>query len=228
MQALRTPYLSMHHKCSCRTSHLRCKMWAGWIMSSINISRIDWRQLPEKKETMVYGEELSLLGPSYELTGVSPDRWDWAIGLAMKIVAKETEQHIVGAHHKIVFCTQPGDVAGFARWTYKKTDTRTWKMLWIRDMPMYCWHIILCCNSCSDGSPAPQYTLWVAFATWRSFRFLAAHDYSQYTWSKQVSSFRFVKCLNWMWLRRKPFHSQWNKDLYYSHTLRISIIVLRF
>ena len=38
--------------------------------------------------------------------------------------------------------------------------------------------------------------LWFHFATWRNFRFLAAHD-SHDTWSKQVPGFTILPCIRW-------------------------------
>ena len=102
--------------------------------------------------------------------------------LAMKMAAKETEKQIVSAHRTDVFCTQPRDVAGLASCTHEEADTRM--LLHVEDDVKQGYTKVSVRTVDTDvvvlAVTAAQRLnideLWVAFATGRSFRFLAAHE----------------------------------------------------
>ncbi len=102
--------------------------------------------------------------------------------LAMKIAAKETEKQIVSTHRTDVFCTQPRDVAGLAPCTHEEADTRM--LLHVEDAVKQGYTKVSVRTVDTDvvvlAVTAAQRLnideLWVAFATGRSFRFLAAHE----------------------------------------------------
>ena len=100
----------------------------------------------------------------------------------MKIAAKETEKQIVSTHRTDVFCTQPRDVAGLAPCTHEEADTRM--LLHVEDAVKHGYTKVSVRTVDTDvvvlAVTAAQRLnideLWVAFATGRSFRFLAAHE----------------------------------------------------
>ena len=102
--------------------------------------------------------------------------------LAMKIAAKETEKQIVSTHRTDVFCTQPRDVAGLAPCTHEEADTRM--LLHVEDAVKQGYTKVSVRTADTDvvvlAVTAAQRLnideLWIAFATGRSFRFLAAHE----------------------------------------------------
>ena len=102
--------------------------------------------------------------------------------LAMKIATKETEKQIVSTHRTDVFCTQPRDVAGLAPCTHEEADTRI--LLHVEDAVKQGYTKVSVRTVDTDvvvlAVTAAQRLnideLRVAFATGRSFRFLAAHE----------------------------------------------------
>ena len=102
--------------------------------------------------------------------------------LAMKIAAKETEKQIVSTHRTDVFCTQPRDVAGLAPCTHEEADTRM--LLHVEDAVKQGYtkvsvrtvdtEVVVLAVTAAQRLNIDE--LWVAFATGRSFRFLAAHE----------------------------------------------------
>ena len=102
--------------------------------------------------------------------------------LAMNIAAKETEKQIVSTHRTNVFCTQPRDVAGLAPCTHEEANTRM--LLHMEDAVKQGYTKVSVRTVDTDvvvlAVTAAQRLnideLWVAFATGRSFRFLAAHE----------------------------------------------------
>ena len=105
--------------------------------------------------------------------------------LAMKIAAKETEKQIVSTHRKDVLCTQPRDVAGLAPCTHEEADTRM--LLHVEDAVKQGYTKVSVRTVDTDvvvlAVMAAQRLdideLWVAFATGRSFRFIAAHEIAE-------------------------------------------------
>ncbi|KAK3877040.1 hypothetical protein Pcinc_018219 [Petrolisthes cinctipes] len=102
--------------------------------------------------------------------------------LATRIATTETEKQIISTNHKEVLCTQPRDVAGLAPCSHEEADTRI--LLHIQDAVRQGYtkvsirtmdtDVVILAVAAAGRLDIDE--LWVAFATGKNFRYLAAHE----------------------------------------------------
>ena len=101
----------------------------------------------------------------------------------MRIVTPETEKETISKNnHKNMLCTQPRNVSGLAPCTHEEADTR---MLFHVQDAMKQGHtkmaictvdtdVVVLAVTASEQLEIDE--LWIAFATGKNFRYLAAHE----------------------------------------------------
>ncbi|KAJ8405691.1 hypothetical protein AAFF_G00316710 [Aldrovandia affinis] len=102
--------------------------------------------------------------------------------LATRIATTETEKQIIITNHQEVLCTQPRDVVGLAPCSHEEADMRI--LLHVQDAVRPGYTKVSICTVDTDvvilavaaAGRLDIDELWVAFATGKNFRYLAAHE----------------------------------------------------
>lgn len=102
--------------------------------------------------------------------------------LSTRIATVETEKQIISTNHKDVLCTQTRDVAGLAPCSHEEADTRI--LLHVQDAVRQGYtkvsirtvdtDVVILAVAAVGHLDIDE--LWVAFATGKNFRYLAAHE----------------------------------------------------
>ncbi|KAJ8394095.1 hypothetical protein AAFF_G00049000 [Aldrovandia affinis] len=101
--------------------------------------------------------------------------------LATRIATTETEKQIIITNHQEVLCTQPRDVVGLAPCSHEEADTRI--LLHVQDAVRQGYtkvsirtvdNVVILAVAAAGRLDIDE--LWVAFATGKNFRYLAAHE----------------------------------------------------
>ena len=102
--------------------------------------------------------------------------------LAMRIATAETTKQIISTNHKDVLCTQSRDVSGLAPCTHEEADTRI--LLHVQDAVRQGYtkvsirtvdtDVVVLAVTAAERLEIEE--LWIAFATGKNFRYVAAHE----------------------------------------------------